>query len=77
MTPKHSNVCHQSDEVGRFLLQIQELLEFNQLSSNLVTENLATNLWFWQKAHVLLAFKSGVRAVRQIYTGNIWEKSRL
>lgn len=73
MTPKHSNVCHQSDEVGRFLLQIQELREFNQLSSNLVTESLATNLW----AHVLLALKSGVRAARQIYTGNIWEKSRL
>lgn len=29
----------------------------------------------WAKVHVLLAFKSGVRAGRQIYTGNIWEKS--
>lgn len=47
---------------------------FSQLYSNLVREKLATNLWFG-KSSCPAPFKSGGRAVRQIYTGNIWEKS--
>lgn len=47
---------------------------FTSLYSNLFTENLATNLWFGKSSRPA-PFKSGGRAVRQIYTGNIWEKS--
>lgn len=46
----------------------------SELYSNLSTETLAANLWFGKRS-CPAPFKSGGRAVRQIHTGNIWEKS--
>lgn len=77
---KHSNVCRvkaakdscHSAECRCRSCWVHHF--FSELYSNLSTDNLATNLWFG-KSSCPAPFKSGGRAVRQIYTGNIWEKS--